>query len=74
MLSALTKANLYLNFFGLTKIPLLWFCRPKIIHLDTESVEIKIPLTRRTKNHLNSMYLPINLFMGTISSPIGSSY
>ena len=56
MISSLTKANLYLNFFGLRKIPLLWFCRPKIIHLGQESVEIKIPLKRRTKNHLGSMY------------------
>ena len=56
MISNLTKANLYLFFFGLTKIPLLWFCRPRIIHLDQKSVEIKIPLKRRTKNHLGSMY------------------
>ena len=56
MISSLTKYNLYLKFFGLTKIPLLWFCRPKIIHLDEKSVEIKIPLKRRTKNHLGSMY------------------
>ena len=56
MFSELRKANLYLKIFGLTKIPLLWFCRPKIIILNTESVEIKIPLRRRTKNHLNSMY------------------
>ena len=56
MISSLTKANLYLKIFGLTKIPLLWFCRPKIIHLDEKSVEIKIPLKRRTKNHLGSMY------------------
>ena len=52
----LAKANWYLLFFSLTKIPLLWFCRPKIIHLDNDSVEIKIPLKRRTKNHLGSMY------------------
>jgi len=56
MISNLTKANLYLKFFGLTKIPLLWFCRPKIINLDPNSVEIQIPLKRRTKNHLGSMY------------------
>ena len=56
MISNLTKANLYLKFFGLTKIPLLWFCRPKIINLDSNSVEIQIPLKRRTKNHLGSMY------------------
>ena len=56
MFSELSKSNLYLRFFGLTKIPLLWFCRPKIISLDNENVEIKIPLKRRTKNHLGSMY------------------
>ena len=56
MISNLAKANLYLKFFGLTKIPLLWFCRPQIISITNESVEIKIPLKRRTKNHLNSMY------------------
>ena len=56
MLSSLNKANLYLKYFGLTKIPLLWFCRPRIISLEAESVEIKIPLRRRTRNHLNSMY------------------
>ena len=56
MLSDLKKMNLYLNFFGLTKIPLLWFCRPKIIRIDSKIVEIKIPLRRRTKNHLGSMY------------------
>ena len=59
MISNLTKANLYLKFFGLTKIPLLWFCRPKIINLDSNSVEIKIPLKRRTKNHLGSMYFGV---------------
>ena len=56
MFPSLSKANLYLKFFGLTKIPLLWFCRPKIIQINNESVEIKIPLKRKTKNHLGSMY------------------
>ena len=56
MLSDLSKSNLYLKFFGLTKIPLLWFCRPKIINLNNEIVEVKIPLNRKTKNHLGSMY------------------
>ena len=55
-LSTKTKANYYLKVFSLTKIPLLWFCRPKIINLSAECIEIKIPLKRRTKNHLNSMY------------------
>ena len=50
------KANYYLIVFSISKIPLLWFCRPKIISISSKSIEIKIPLKRRTKNHLNSMY------------------
>ncbi|MDF2152127.1 DUF4442 domain-containing protein [Vibrio sp. CAU 1672] len=56
MLSPLRQANLYLNLFGFTKVPLIWLCRPKIIAIDDQHVEVVIPLKRRTKNHLNSMY------------------
>ena len=50
------KQNLGLLYFGITKIPLILFVRPKILNLDQNSCEIKIPLRRRTKNHLSSMY------------------
>lgn len=43
--------------FSFNKVPLLWLCRPKIVHIDEARVEVKIPLRRRTKNHLNSMYM-----------------
>jgi acyl-coenzyme A thioesterase PaaI-like protein len=56
MLSPLRQANLYLNLFGFTKVPLIWLCRPRIIAIDDQHVEVVIPLKRRTKNHLNSMY------------------
>lgn len=56
MLSSLQKANLYLTLFGFSKVPLIWLCRPKIIAINESMVEVKIPLKRRTKNHLNSMY------------------
>ncbi|MFM2589905.1 DUF4442 domain-containing protein [Vibrio sp. TBV020] len=59
MLSPLTKANLYLNLFGFFKVPFIWLARPKILHLDADRVEVKIPLKRRTKNHLNSMYFGV---------------
>ena len=55
-ISPKTKANYYLTLFSITKIPLLWFCRPKIVHISDKSIEIKIPLKRRTKNHLKTMY------------------
>ncbi|MEZ8823751.1 DUF4442 domain-containing protein [Vibrio amylolyticus] len=59
MLSELRKANIYLSLFGLFKVPFIWLSRPKIVHLDQERVEVKIPLKRRNKNHLNSMYFGV---------------
>jgi len=59
MLSPLQKANFYLSMFGFFKVPLIWLCRPKLLALDDKHVEVKIPLKRRTKNHLNSMYFGV---------------
>jgi hypothetical protein len=56
MFSALTKLNLQLNLFAFAKVPLVWACRPKILHVDSQRISLKIPLKRNTKNHLNSMY------------------
>ena len=35
---------------------MIWYCRPKVIEHTDERIEIKIPLKRKTKNHLGSMY------------------
>ncbi|MGF1694270.1 DUF4442 domain-containing protein [Vibrio kyushuensis] len=59
MLSQLQKANMYLAFFGFFKVPFIWLSRPKIVQLDSSRVEVKIPLKRRSKNHLNSMYFGV---------------
>ncbi len=48
--------NLILKSFGLFKVPLIFFVSPKIIKLDDNTTEIKIPLNWRTRNHLKSMY------------------
>lgn len=50
------KANSYLKLFGFFKVPLIFYSRAKVVSIDQKRVEIKIPLRRRTKNHLNSMY------------------
>ena len=50
------KATLFLRYFGLTKIPLVLFVRPSVLHINDESAIIRIPFRRRTKNHLGSMY------------------
>lgn len=49
MLSPLAKANLCLNLFGFFKVPLIWACRPKILSLNDQAVEVRIPLKRRNK-------------------------
>lgn len=53
------KDTLFVRFFGLTKVPLIFFVSPSVVRLDDEQCVIKIPLNRRTKNHLNSMYFGV---------------
>ncbi len=55
-MNRLTKANWYLRLFGFFQVPLIWLCRPKIVAIDSQKVEVVIPLFRRTRNHLGGMY------------------
>ena len=50
------RATLTIRLFGLTKIPLLLYVRPSVVEISDEKVVVKIPLRRRTKNHLRAMY------------------
>ena len=45
--------------FGLTRIPLIFYCRPKVVSISNARLEVKIKFNRRTKNHLNSMYFGV---------------
>lgn len=56
VLSPETRETIYLRAFGLMKVPMLFFASPKVVELSAEQVTVKIPLTRKTKNHWNSMY------------------
>ncbi|MBC8196519.1 MAG: YiiD C-terminal domain-containing protein [Candidatus Marinimicrobia bacterium] len=58
-INTLFKANFVLRVFGLFKIPVIGFVNPKLIQLDDEKCILRIKLKRRTKNHLNSMYLGV---------------
>lgn len=42
--------------FGIFKIPLIGFVRPKILELDQQAIVVRIKLNRFTRNHLRSMY------------------
>lgn len=51
-----TRETFSLRWFGLTKIPLLFYVGVSIAEVSPERMVIRIPLRRRTKNHLGSMY------------------
>jgi acyl-coenzyme A thioesterase PaaI-like protein len=51
--------NLLLKMLGTTMIPSLGFVRPKITAIDDQSIRVRIPLGRRSKNHLGSMYFGV---------------
>ena len=56
MFSKITKLTWMLRLFGFTKVAMIAYCRPRVITFDETTLEIKIPLNRRTRNHINSMY------------------
>ncbi len=51
--------TLFVRLFGLTKVPLIYWVSPSVIRLDDKECIVKIPLNRKTKNHLNSMYFGV---------------
>jgi len=54
-----TRETFSLYWIGLTKIPLLFYVGVKVAELSPERMVVRIPLRRRTKNHLGSMYFGV---------------
>ena len=54
-----TRTTWQMLLFGFMKIPLIFFCRPKVVSISETRIEVRIKLNRRTKNHLNSMYFGV---------------
>jgi acyl-coenzyme A thioesterase PaaI-like protein len=50
------RETLKLRSFGLLQVPLLFFLSPSVVELNDYRCVVKIPLNRRSKNHLGSMY------------------
>lgn len=48
--------TLKIRLFGFFKIPLIGFTSPQVLELSNRRVEISIPLNRRTRNHIKTMY------------------
>lgn len=53
------KATAQLWAFGILKIPVLFFLKPRVLQVDIEKTEVMIKLNRKTKNHLGSMYFGV---------------
>ncbi len=53
------KDTVSVRLWALTKVPLLAWVRPTVEYLDDAKTVVRIPLNRRTKNHLNSMYFGV---------------
>ena len=52
----LIRETLTLRVWALAKIRLISYVRPRVVDLTGERCEIVVPLSRRTRNHLRSMY------------------
>ena len=59
LISPETLTTWQIWFFSIGKIPLIYFCRPTVVRVSDNSMEVKIKLRRRTRNHLNSMYFGV---------------
>lgn len=51
--------TMFVRLFGFMKVPLIFWVAPSVVKMDNQECIIKIPLNRRTKNHLNSMYFGV---------------
>lgn len=55
-MKTLTRFKLFLWYFGHFKVALIGHMKPKLISMDEREIVVKLPLRRRSRNHLNSMY------------------
>ncbi|HHT0593699.1 TPA: DUF4442 domain-containing protein [Legionella anisa] len=55
-MNILTRFKFFLWTFGHFKVPLLGYLRPRLVQLTDTDIVVCLPLKRRSRNHLNSMY------------------
>jgi hypothetical protein len=53
---------------GVFKIPMIAYCRPKLVQFDETFAVIKIRNRRRMRNHLNSIYFGALMVGGDLSA------
>lgn len=52
----LTRFKCFLWYFGHFKVAMIGYLKPRLITLTDKDIVICLPLRRRSRNHLNSMY------------------
>ena len=52
----LTRFKFFLWRFGLFKVAMIGYLKPRLLKLTDAEIVICLPLKRRSRNHLNSMY------------------
>jgi hypothetical protein len=56
LISEKARATIWLRLFGYARIPMMLYVRPSVMEISAERVVVRIPLRRRTRNHIGSMY------------------
>lgn len=56
-MKAIWKQYFYLYLFAITKVPMIFFSRPRIVNIDNKESRIVLPFKRRNRNHVGSMYI-----------------
>lgn len=52
----IAKERLKLKYFATVDVAMIGYCKPHLVSIDENRCEVTLPLNRRTKNHLKSMY------------------
>ena len=55
-MKTLTRYKLFLWYFSHFKVALIGYLKPRLINLSEKEIVICLPLKRRSRNHLKSMY------------------
>lgn len=55
-MSPFMRFKFYLWYFGHFRVALIGYLRPRLIKLTDNEIIIRLPLNRRSRNHLHSMY------------------
>lgn len=72
--TAIKEINRLLWKLGTFKIRLLAFISPKVVYYTQEKIVVRVKLNRRTRNHLNSMYLGALVMGAELSAGLPYAY